>query len=116
MISNGVHSHIYSGARSFGCHGKSVEFSNKVGEGETKTLQDASATRYRFKTVSCAAGALNQYTTTFDPHDFRHFHDYSILQKYEVVAIISIPQGIIDPNRHPPFLRFFLCHFSFPIS
>eukprot|EP01043_Picozoa_sp_COSAG02_P075047 COSAG02_NODE_15294_length_1183_cov_25.371771_1_plen_39_part_10 len=26
--------------------------------------------------------ALEQYTTTFDPHDFHHFHDYSILPDY----------------------------------
>eukprot|EP01043_Picozoa_sp_COSAG02_P014976 COSAG02_NODE_626_length_19349_cov_11.664468_9_plen_152_part_00 len=58
------------------------------------------ATRYRFKTVSCGgrkrsnntrlpstpttsitSTILQQYTTTFNPHDFHHFHDSSTIHR-----------------------------------
>ena len=41
------------------------------------------ATRYRFKNgIAWRPVALKYNTTTFDPHDFRHFHDSSILHDY----------------------------------
>ena len=41
------------------------------------------ATRYRFKNgIVWRPVALEYNATTFDPHDFRHFHDSSILHDY----------------------------------
>ena len=63
------------------------------------------ATRYRFKNgIVWRPEALEQYTTTFDPHDFHHFHDSSLIPDYSPCTIPStptIPLWKSLPESHP---------------
>ena len=69
------------------------------------SLDFPSPTRYRFKNgIVWRPKALEQYTTTFDPHDFRHFHDSSLIPDYSPCTIPptpTIPLWKSLPESHP---------------